>query len=300
MRNEKTVEYWAHEFILAKNAEAIRPATIEMYRSRLAIFLAYCSKNNINTVEEISSETLKDYFSALEEDGHNKGGLHFSFRIIRAFLHWWEKEVLPDDWRNPLNRFKLKYPEPEEKENPFGTADVDKMLAVCDQNTFIGRRDAAILLFLVESGIKFQELVELNHDSYDRNRGTLMIKTDKIHGPAPIQLAPTTMMAFLKYSMRRTDNDIALWTDEKGNRLKYSGIRQIIRKRATQAGIKVPGASDIQQIYLQKFLRSKIASKKWIDEKEMGYISRHMKLTDAELKNAHDRSGPLDHLTNKK
>jgi len=43
-----------------------------------------------------------------EETGHNPGGLHAAFRVVRTFLRWYESEAEPDGWTNPI--YKVKAP----------------------------------------------------------------------------------------------------------------------------------------------------------------------------------------------
>ena len=98
----------------------------------------------IKSVEQIDSKELRLFLIWLDENGHNQGGKHACYRAMKAFLRWWELELEPHNWTNPIR----KVPAPKlrlEPLKPVSPSDFKALLDTCKAN-LIGMRDKAILL----------------------------------------------------------------------------------------------------------------------------------------------------------
>jgi hypothetical protein len=42
----------------------------------------------------------------LQGVGHNPGGQHVAYRILKIFFRWYDLEVEPENWRNPIAKVK--------------------------------------------------------------------------------------------------------------------------------------------------------------------------------------------------
>ena len=69
-------------------------------------FLTFCESQLITQVTEITPQTLREYLLALDSKGHNPGGIHAHYRVLITFLYWWEDEVEPEGWKNPVRKVK--------------------------------------------------------------------------------------------------------------------------------------------------------------------------------------------------
>jgi site-specific recombinase XerD len=99
------------------------------------------------------------------------------YRAFRTFLYWWEEELEPEGWKNPIRRVKppklsISPPEPADLE------DIKAMVDSCD-NPFNGKRDKAILLSLLDIGARAHEFLALNIDDLNYTTGALIIREGK-------------------------------------------------------------------------------------------------------------------------
>ena len=69
---------------------------------KLNPFFEYCDSRVIQNVYQLTPNLIRQYLLYLEETNHNPGGIHAGYRAIRAFLFWYEDEVEPDNWTNPI------------------------------------------------------------------------------------------------------------------------------------------------------------------------------------------------------
>lgn len=110
----------------------------------------------------------------LAENGHNPGGIHAHYRVIRTFFNWWEDEIEPENWRNPIHRVKAPKLRVEPLE-PANFKNIKAMLKTCKRDIFAGTRDKAILLALLDTGTRAGELVAMNLEDLDIT-GAILIR----------------------------------------------------------------------------------------------------------------------------
>ncbi len=138
------IEDWAIEFIKAKQVEGLSPNTTRIYKQQLKHFLSFCEALMLERISQITAGDIRNFLLWLEEGGHNPGGLHVAYRILKTFLRWYDLEAEPESWRNPITKVKA----PRLAEEPLEPVDlkiVRSMLETCDA-TFLGKRNRAILL----------------------------------------------------------------------------------------------------------------------------------------------------------
>src|SRR5688572_2065824 len=84
---------WSEAFLMAKRAEGVSRKTAMAYGECLKKFLAWAANRNINAVEELTAVQVREYMLFLEEQGHNSGGQHMHYRVLKTFLRWYEAEM---------------------------------------------------------------------------------------------------------------------------------------------------------------------------------------------------------------
>ena len=167
---------WAEAFIIDRKSRGLSPNTISFYRKKIKKFLNFCELNLIYDIQELQAKHIREYILWLEGKGHNKGGVHAHYRVLRSFLYWYELENDLTDWANPIQKVKVKRPRQEPLE-PADIKAVKAMLDVCD-NEFTGVRDRLILLMLLDTGLRASELLDLDFVNINPIVGTLQI----LHG----------------------------------------------------------------------------------------------------------------------
>jgi site-specific recombinase XerC len=82
------------------------------------------------------------------------------YRALRAFLIWYEKEAEPDNWKNPIAKVKAPKVGKEILE-PISLETVSALLRTCNAS-FLGVRDKALILFLLDTGARASEICAFN------------------------------------------------------------------------------------------------------------------------------------------
>ena len=147
-------------FLIDRQARNLSPRTVDYYAEKLERFREFLESQAIADVHNITPHILRRYLLHLGET-HNSGGVHAHYRAIKAFLRWWEAEVEPENWSNPLS--KVAAPRVvQEPLPPISLEDLRAMLKTCERKTYTGDRDRALILFLLDTGVRRAEMCALN------------------------------------------------------------------------------------------------------------------------------------------
>jgi integrase/recombinase XerC len=235
-------------FLLERKAQNLAEGTLYFYKAKLTLFLSFCETQLIKTLEELTPDAIRQFLFYLEQTGHNPGGIHACFRTLRTFLYWWESEYEPEGWKNPIR--KVKAPRfAQEPLKPVSRDDFESLLSTCDKHTWHGARDRAILLTLLDSGLRASELAALNLVDLESSTGTLEVRQGKGRKPRVTFVGSITRKAIRQWLKYRGEEAGALFTTHEGERLTYWGLRQIVRRRAELAGVEEPGLHDFRRAF---------------------------------------------------
>jgi site-specific recombinase XerD len=201
---------WLEAFLIDRKASGAVDGTLHFYRQKIKLFLVYCESQAVKQIGQINSSFLRQFLLTLEQGGHNAGGRHAAFRTIRAFFLWYEDEVEPQGWSNPIR--KVKAPKvPLEPLEPISFESVAQMVKACKKETFTGNRDAAIFLCLLDSGVRANEFLKVNIEDVNQARGDILIREGKGRKPRTVYIGKHSKKALRRYLSSRHDSSPALW-----------------------------------------------------------------------------------------
>jgi integrase/recombinase XerD len=243
---EEYLELCIEAFLIAKKAENLTESSIKYYREKLSAFIPYCASQEIKVVSQITSSTIREYLIMLSSK-HSSGGVHGYFRSLKAFLNWYEKEFEPENWKNPIKKIKSPKVDQEALE-PANIEDVEKMIAVCGSN-LTGRRDKALMYFLLDTGLRANELLRIKLSEIDLITGEVLIAKTKSRHPRFVFLGDISRRAIRKYLKMRKDECPYLWVTNSGTTLSYWGLRTAIEYRAEKANVKAPSIHSFRRYW---------------------------------------------------
>lgn len=244
----------AESFLVDRQAGKLSPNTLKFYRQFLHPFIQYCDDHSLKQIREITPDFLRRYYLAFAET-HNPGGVHAAFRILRSFFRWiLNEEIMPPEWKNPM----LKVKTPKVSADPLEPiGDVRALIDTCKRGDVIGERDRAIFLFLLDTGVRAQELCNTNVGDIDLNIGSVMIKYGKGGKTRTVFIGRKTRRSLRTYLRIRHDSSPSLFVSKNGERLTYDGLRQILERRGITAKLgKRPTLHSFRRAFALNMLRS--------------------------------------------
>jgi integrase len=167
-------------------------------------------------------------------------GAHRYYRALRTFFNWLEAELgqYIEGWVNPMSRVKAPKLVPKPVPSLTG-AQVQKLVEAAAQTARNRERNLAMVLILVDKGLRASELLGLKLDDWDWATGTLTIRRGKGGKFRQVVLHPAANHALKAYVFRarpRASGD-RIFLAEDGQPLTYDGLRMVLRRLGEAAGI---------------------------------------------------------------
>lgn len=281
------LEIWVESFLKDRKVQGLSPGTLTFYRKKLADFSEFCGWQYITRVSQITPESIRDYLIYLEDYGHNFGGRHAHYRALKTFLIWFWEENEPVI-RNPIAKIKMRK-EPDNILPPISESEVRALLSTCKVDLF-SLRDRAIILVLLETGSRAGELLAMDWINYVPNEGRIIIERGKGGKGRSVFIEQRARRAMLRYLKIRDDPNPALWITKGGDRLTYWGLRDMITRRASVAGIKPPSLHSFRRAFAINSLRAGMdiySLQKLMGHADLQVLRRYLKLMDEDLRASH-------------
>ena len=285
-------------FLLDCRARNLAAGTLLFYQQKLHPLLSWLEQRGVTSAEEIKALHLRGWLVELTSTGHTPGGVHAYYRAAKAFCTWLEAEGSVEV--SPMKRVRAPK-QPVEQLEPVSMDDVRAMLTACNSGRLLDLRDAAIILALLDSGCRASEFTALSYGDADLRSGSLLIRSGKGGKPRVTFLGVTSRRAVLKYLRKRgepQDGEPLFATDE-GGRFTYAGLRSMIERRATQAGIEPPTLHSFRRAFALGCLRNNVdvySLQRLMGHASLAVLRRYLAQTEADLQRAHERGGPVDRL----
>lgn len=286
---------WTGAFLTAKRAEAVSPNTLQAYRKALDGFLTWADARNLADPAAVTADDLRQFFLVLADRGHNPGGVHIYFRVLRTFFFWWAAEDGPAGWRNPFDR--LKPPKlPEEPLDAATLDDITRLLKAAPGGRQ-GERDRAAVLTLLDTGLRASEFCALNLDDLDPMTGAVTVRHGKGGKSRAVFLGASARRAVRAWLKVRQGDGPALFTTEQAGRLTYSGLRQIVRRLAQRAGVPEPPLHSFRRAFAINALRNGadlLTLQRLLGHSDLSLLRKYAKQSVDDLRAVHAAVSPAD------
>jgi site-specific recombinase XerD len=213
------------------------PKTLDTYTESANQFVAFLAANGMPTqVAHIHREHVEAWIEHLVATRSASTAANRYRAVSRLFAYLEEEGEIT---ASPMA--KMRPPKIPEIPVPVVVdADLRKLLGAVDAGKdFEHRRDAAILRLFLDTGMRLAELTALRVDELDLDQGVAIVM-GKGRRPRSCPFGNRTGTALDRYLRLRARHSRAaepwLWLGGKGQ-MTDSGIRQMVERRAEQAGL---------------------------------------------------------------
>ncbi|MHB0858432.1 MAG: tyrosine-type recombinase/integrase [Anaerolineae bacterium] len=298
-RQATTIASAVESFLIDRASRGLSPRTVEWYAEKLRPLTDHLASAGISRPEAITAQNLRTYLLALART-HNPGGVHAGFRALRAFLRFWELDVEPAGWKNPMR--KLRPPRvPTVALEPVPLASIRAMLNSCLGTGFTQVRDRAVLLGLLDTGCRASEFLDLCLGDVDLATGEARVACGKGGKARVVFFGEASRAALRSYLEVHPSQDLLapLWVTRQGTRLTYAGLREIVRRRARLAHVQPPSLHSFRRAFALGCLRNGMdiySLQRLMGHSTLDILRRYLAQTTADLQRAHAERGPVDCL----
>ena len=247
-----TLESLLSRYFLSLQIANWSPRTIERRRYSLGRFVDWATEHGAESHADFTSELLEAYRRSLFHHRNARTDKPLKFATQASYLvavkHWigW---LVEEGWLETNPAEKLQLPKEEHRlPSSYLTLDeVETLLGIVDLSTPSGLRDRAILETLYSTGMRRSELIALNLDDIDFERGLVIIRQGKGRKDRVVPIGKRALQWIEKYladgrpALTGEDTD-TLFPTTRGNRIHPVTLSSLVRSYLDAAGIDRRGS----------------------------------------------------------
>jgi len=302
---------------LSAKSEGKSHNTVAIVEASVSYLARFLSDNNLSTqVDQIGTKQLREFIVYLRErprfahhrftrpqGGHLSGHtINGYLRALQAFWAWLEREDLIN--ANPFA--KLKIPRAPKKVIPIFTEEqLRRLFAVIDTTSPVGYRDYAIILALLDTGIRCDELTHLRLS--DVNLESRLLKIwGKGSKERLVPIGVKVQKALWKYltcyrpepAMPRYDH---VFLTRSGYPLTKDRLEAIVERHGEKAniiGVRV-SPHTFRHTMAVTFLRNGgdvFSLQRILGHSQLEVLRGYLNLAQSDISRVHQRNSPADNL----
>lgn len=230
-----------------------QPSTIESYFIAARTLIVYLADRGLPTdVTEITTDHVRQFLRDWKERT-SSARASFMYRGLHVFFAWCVKD---GEIGAPSPMDRIERVNPKRKAYPvFSEEDLRALVNACQGNDFESRRDLAIIRILMDNGVRVGGLAGLRYSEDDEKANDVFVRRHQLRVVlkggrefmAPIgKKAAAALDRYLRERNKHLCRESPwLWLPVRSPsasgageaRLTADGIRQMIGRRAEQAGI---------------------------------------------------------------
>ena len=219
-------------FLLSSRVDGLSPRTLADYEYKVGAFVLFCSGLGINDPGQVTASEVRQFLLKLQEK-NAPASVSGYYKSVNRFFSWMVEERILD--RSPMATIHSPRV-PQKVIMPFNPEHIRCLLLLCDDRTFIGARNRALVLMFLDTGLRLSEMagIQLADIEWERETVKVMGKGAK---ERVVRIGRTAQKALLRYLLMRQDNFPCLWVSEERKPLTHWGIAQVIGTLKKRSGI---------------------------------------------------------------
>lgn len=192
LKDEKIITAYIESVQTADNSEATKNLRINHIRQ----FYEFLASRKVSGIHDISAQIISDYAASLQGESpiytkHRLATLRFYFRFLR------KNGILEYDWSFAVP--KVIAPKNRNVPALWEKDDLERLLKGIDRGSPVGKRDYAIILLVVELGLRISDVSELRLDSLKWERNELELIQHKTGNRLTLPLLEDVGWAMIDY-----------------------------------------------------------------------------------------------------
>jgi site-specific recombinase XerD len=281
-------------FMIECESRRLTDNTLRFYRGRLSLFLRWCEQKDMMILGNITHHHIRQYLIDVKDSGVSSAYNHAIARAVKTFFNYCVRDDLIEV--SPFK--KVKMPRLEKKVIQALTNDeLRKVL-----RTATTERDRAIILFMLDTGIRASELCAVDIQDVNMETGEVLVRVGKGQKQRYVYMgkkARAQLELYLNSERRQHTTKDPLFLKERApDRLTYEGLKQLLRRIKETSLIKC-NAHSFRRSFAINCLRNGMniyLLAKLMGHTDITVLRVYLAMVEDDLRNAHAQYGPADHM----
>jgi len=293
-------------FLAVCRAKNLSPNTTAYYSYRLRAFMQFLDAQGMApSAEEVTPTIIRDFLTHEREANSAVTACH-AYVTLSAFYNHLLRDGVIDS--SPME--KVQKPKRPQRIIPtFDRTQIERLFAVMNGRDFLDTRDRAILITLLDTGIRASELTNLTvaDIGLESNQLRVIGKGDK---ERIVPFSPQASSGMLAYFLlrnqlidnyREPDLNAPFFVTSLGDPMDRHALRSMLMSRGKRAGIKGVRVSPhtMRHTAAVSFLRGggdAFRLQKLLGHSDLTMTRKYCELNDDDLREAYRHCSPLEAL----
>jgi site-specific recombinase XerD len=239
---QHNLEHLVGDFLIAKQVEGKSPATVSFYKQNLERFLSWLKYDKLSLdVREIDVRKLRAFLAHVQNTPKrcykkrtslkllpSMATLDAYWRTLQALFSWLVTECVIDADISPMKTLvRPKVPKKVIQDIPLEL--IKNAIDIWDEKTLLGARNRAIILVLLDTGIRVSECAGIT--LADIRLGDGLIKVTGKGKQRLVRLGEVSRKALNHYlTLRETCESESIWIRRDGQPFRKEGIQTMIHR----------------------------------------------------------------------
>lgn len=294
-------------FVLARQADGYSPHTIEQYKWGLKLLL---ENTGDVPISQVTKTEIRMFLSGLQKTKLSGTSIFHVWKSIRALYKWASVEFeikRPDlDIHAPPHEYEAVIPFTQDelklliKSVEFTAPDSSGKFKGRSAERAFASRDKAILLLLLDTGIRAGELERLKKSEVDLISGVIQIHpfmSGKKSRPRTIPIGTSTRKALWKYFAEREQKDGPAFIGKFGEAVTAHGLIQLLRRMGARAKVSGVHPHRFRHTFAITYLRNGgdiFTLQRMLGHASLDMVRHYLNLAMTDDTNAHRKASPVD------
>ncbi len=295
-------------FLMARRADGYSPQTLEQYKWALDMLVQFVDK----PLRQVTVENLRAFMASVQNNPRlSSSSIFHVWKSIRAFYKWASTEGLSARPDKQLTKPRFAYREIQ----PLSEAEIKALLKAIDRTApsqgkrqsftmprSTAHRDRAIIMLLLDTGIRASELCRLTIKDIDMQNSTITVHPFMSGIKSRPRIIPIGNVAKKALWRHLTARD----TEYKGNELFFSrdghplnrdSLRHLLVRLGERAGVPNVHPHRFRHTFAIQYLRNGgdiFTLQRILGHTTLSMVQHYLALADADTQSAHRRASPVD------
>ena len=282
------------DFLLSREVMRCTPKTMEHYRYSAGGFVAWLEARHIEQPTQIKATHIRAYLADVAAKGVKDTTLHVHARGVKTLIRFWNAEGYISQ------AIPVQMPRLDTKRLPCLDAEgLRKLVNACEQP-----RDRALVLLMVDTGLRLAEVSALTWNDVDVKSGLVRVVRGKGGKARSVVVGATARRALLAYRRwlaqayeKEPQPGKALWLNlRSGEPLKPKGIAEVLKHLGKKAGV-LANPHSLRRTFATLSLRagmSPLHLQGLLGHSTLEMTRRYVQMVSDDLQQAHKEHGPID------
>jgi len=224
-------------YLLRCQVEGKSPNTITAYRETLTLFERIAREEGFpEDVRAITPSHIYAYLGRIGSNGVSLDTRHRRHREVRFLFSWLKRMAYIEE--SPFAQIK-NIRLPQKIVQPYTAEEIGRLLACCNPRFYWGARNRAVILILLDTGVRRTELVDLDLADLDLEAHRLRVLHGKGNKQRVVRFGTKAGEAVEDYLERfRGREPAALFLSRYGTRMSSHSVLIFLRRLGRRAGVE--------------------------------------------------------------